>query len=85
MPQYFCIECGRQTTYLNVKEAAEYCEVSRATIYSWLSAGRVHSLVRPSGRAFVCQASLLVPGFEIYQAPGRRRGSNASHSRAEGD
>lgn len=71
MPQYFCIECGRQTIHLNVKEAAEYCEVSRATVYSWLSTGRLHCLIRPSGRAFICKDCLLVPGFEIYQGSGQ--------------
>ena len=83
MPEYYCIECGRQTHHLNVKEAADYCEVSRATVYSWLHSGLVHSLVRPSGRAFICQASLLVPGFDVFHAPHEHRVDETHRGRDE--
>jgi len=66
MPSYFCIECGRPTRHFNIKAAAEHCEVTRATIYNWIHRGLVHCVIQPSGRKFICQDSLLVPGFSVY-------------------
>ena len=66
MPSYFCIECGRPTRHFNIKAAAEHCEVTRATIYNWIHRGLVHCVIQPSGRKFLCEESLLVPGFSVY-------------------
>jgi len=61
MPEYFCPYCGKETPHLNVKEAAATAQVTRTTIYNWIRRGEVHCLRRPSGRKFVCAASLVVP------------------------
>ena len=61
MPTYFCPYCGRETPHLNVKEAAATAQVTRGTIYNWIRRAEVHCVRRPSGRRFVCAASLLVP------------------------
>lgn len=73
MPTYFCIECGRPTRHFNIKASAEHCEVTRATIYNWIHRGLVHCVVQPSGRTFLCQESLLTPGFSVYGAEYRER------------
>lgn len=59
MPNYYCFVCGAQREHLNVKRTAELAQVTRATIYNWLHAGRLHVIAHPSGRKFICTASVL--------------------------
>ncbi len=60
MPTYFCPYCGKDTSYLNVSEAADLAQVTRTTIYAWMRKREVHCVHRPSGRHFICALSLLV-------------------------
>jgi len=62
MPSYYCIDCGRQREFLNVKRAAEMAQVTRATIYNWLKKTSLHLIVHPSGRKYICTASILTVG-----------------------
>lgn len=65
MPRYICYRCGRETVHLSVARASEVAGVTRATMYNWINRGLVHTVVRPSGRKFVCTESLVrqyVPG-----------------------
>ncbi len=68
MPTYFCSYCGKETRYVNVSEAAELAQVTRTTIYAWMRRHEVHCVHRPSGRHFVCVASLLV--VEEFEGEG---------------
>ena len=70
MPSFFCPYCGKETTHLNVQDAALAAHVTRTTIYKWIEGRLVHCLRRPSGRKFVCSRSLLVPdAFHGVPAP----------------
>jgi hypothetical protein len=65
MPRYICCRCGRETVHLSVARASEVAGVTRATMYNWINRDLVHTVVRPSGRKFVCTESLVrqyVPG-----------------------
>lgn len=68
MPTYYCLECCRPTEHLNVTRAAARIGVMRATVYRWIKLNQVHTILHPSGRTFVCTASLLTPGFSRYPA-----------------
>ena len=62
MPSYYCIDCGRQREFLNVKRAAEMAQVTRATVYNWLKKAPLHVIVHPSGRKYICTDSILTVG-----------------------
>ncbi|MCU0293158.1 MAG: hypothetical protein MUF10_14390 [Thermoanaerobaculaceae bacterium] len=65
MPRYICCRCGRETVHLSVARASDVAGVTRATMYNWINRDLVHTVVRPSGRKFVCTESLVrqyVPG-----------------------
>jgi len=59
MAEYVCPYCGRHTLHFNVSRSAEAAQVTRTTIYNWMSRGLVHWVARPSGRRFICANSLL--------------------------
>lgn len=61
MPQYHCLYCGRPTDHVNVRQAADIAQVTRATVYNWLHQSLVHCVLRPSGRRFICVDSLVRP------------------------
>jgi len=66
MPSIFCPECGFETEYVTITRAARTAQVTRTTIYNWLSRALLHTVLRPSGRRLVCTRSLV-----IYDAPER--------------
>ena len=58
----YCWNCGRDPEgrkVLTVAEAAEYCGVSRATIYRWMSQNRVLWLITATGRRRIYRDSLI--------------------------
>ncbi len=65
MPTIYCPECREETEHVTISRAARDAQVTRTTIYNWLSRALLHTVRRPSGRTLVCTRSLV-----IYQAPG---------------
>ncbi len=60
MPSIYCPECGMETEHVTVSGAARSAQVTRTTIYNWLSRSLLHIVHRPSGRTLVCTRSLVV-------------------------
>ena len=85
MPSYYCIDCGRQREFLNVKRAAEMAQVTRATVYNWLKKAPLHVIVHPSGRKYICTDSILTVGVpDNPDALGPRTRSTAADQLADG-
>jgi hypothetical protein len=59
VPSYYCFECGEQREFLNVQRTASLAQVTRATVYNWLRGSRLHVIVHPSGRKYICTSSVL--------------------------
>lgn len=75
MPSYYCFECGEQREFLNVQRTASLAQVTRATVYNWLRTFRLHVIVHPSGRKYICTSSVLA------RTPVAHRADNADAER----
>jgi hypothetical protein len=60
MVSIYCLECGTETEHFTISGSARHAQVTRTTIYNWLTRGRLHTVQRPSGRTLVCARSLVV-------------------------
>jgi hypothetical protein len=67
MPRYYCFVCKEETGHFTVSRSAEIAQVTRATVYNWMKRGRLHCVIRPSGRKFICVNSLLRPKFFLEE------------------
>ena len=56
---FFCEHCRKETKFMPIHSASKEIGVSRTTMYTWMKRQLVHWLELPSGRAMICQQSLV--------------------------
>ena len=56
---FFCEHCRKVTRFMPIHCASKEIGVSRTTMYTWMQRQQVHWLELPSGRAMICQESLM--------------------------
>jgi predicted site-specific integrase-resolvase len=56
---FFCEHCQKETRFMPIHFAIQEIGVSRTTMYNWMQRKLLHWVELPSGRAMICQQSLM--------------------------
>jgi excisionase family DNA binding protein len=61
MKSYYCLKCTMQVELVTIVQASLLSQVSRKTIYNWITQGKVHAYKTAGGQIRICARSLIRP------------------------
>ena len=59
MKSYYCLKCSAKVELVTVVQASLVCQVSRKTIYNWITQEKVHAFKTAGGQTRICSNSLI--------------------------